>query len=189
MTGAFCLFPSREWNSVVLFFLSFFPSPYLRGGGGTEVQIFVFPGLTRFYMVLRVLSLFSCLTALSTLKHRRNFKVSHLRNKTIMSMAAEHPLHTAELWHWEGMWGAEVSEAVRILPQPCSTKGSSMVTADKYLCRACLVQGSFWYKVCFPRWGFQLGGCRWNPALCYNTKIVSLLLSVYKEGEGSANFL
>lgn len=86
-TGSFCLFPYREWNSVVLFFLSFFPSPCLPGGGGTEVQIFVFPGLTRFYTVLRALSLFSCLTALSTLKHRRNFKVSHLRNKTMMNVA------------------------------------------------------------------------------------------------------
>lgn len=102
-TSSFCLFPCREWNSGVLFFLSFFPSPYLHGGGGTEVQIFVFPGLTRFYAMLRAPSLFSCLTALSTLKHRRNFKVSHLRNKTIMSVAGEQPLHTAEPWHWEGM--------------------------------------------------------------------------------------
>lgn len=85
--SSFCLFPSREWNSVVLFFLSFLLSPYLHGGGGTEAQIFVFPGLTHFYTELRALSLFSCLTALSTLKHRRNFKVSHLRNKTIMTVA------------------------------------------------------------------------------------------------------
>lgn len=138
-------------NGIQLYFFSFLPSPYLRGGGGTEVQIFVFPGLTRFYTELRALSLFSCLIALSTLKHRRNFKVSHLRNKTLMSVAGESPLHTAEPWHWEGMWGAEVSEAVPTLPQPYSTKGSSMVIGDKYLCRACLVQGCVWYTSLFPK--------------------------------------
>lgn len=77
-------------NGIQLYsFLSFLPSPYLHGGGGTEVQIFVFPGLTRFYTVLRALSLFSCLIALSTLKHRRNFKVGHLRNRTVMRVGGE----------------------------------------------------------------------------------------------------
>lgn len=52
-----------------------------------------------------------------------------------------------------------------------------------------LSKGAQVHKFCLPRWGFQLGGCRWNLALYHDTNIASLLLSVYKEGEGATSFL
>lgn len=127
--GSFCLFPSRVWDSDTLLFISllFSPSPYLQGGDRTKVQIFVLPGLTRFYIVLRALSLFSCLSALATLKYRKKLKVIHLRNKTAISLAGEERSRT-----WQRFGNGKECEEQKSLKQSCpclGAKGSSMVIA------------------------------------------------------------
>lgn len=118
--GSFCLFQSRVWNSDILMFISFLfsPSPYLQGGDRNKVQIFVFPGLTRFHIVLRALSLFSCLTALATLKYRKITQGHSSEKQNCHQLGCwREESHMAEGWQWEGMWGAEVSEAVLPLPR------------------------------------------------------------------------
>ena len=115
-------------------------------------------------------------------------------------------MHMAEAWQGEGTWGAEVSGAVLTLPQLRSAEGSSVVIADKCLCRAWLSKGVFGTQGGFPRSSldcptsnltvgicrrqrFQLGRYRGNPAPYYSTNINSLLPCMYKEGKGATSFL
>lgn len=94
-TSSFCLFPSRERNSDVWgFFFFFFSSPfyfffpYLQGDRA-KAQIFVFPGLTHFNVVLRTCSLLSQVLCPPWNMMggwggigKKKFMFSHLRNRT-----------------------------------------------------------------------------------------------------------
>lgn len=186
---SFCLFPSREWNSVVLFFLSFLLSLYLHGGGGTEAQIFVFPGLTHFYTELRALSLFSCLTALSTLKQRRNFRSVIWETKLSWMWLVTSPCRQQSLGTGKEYEKQKSLKQSWPCLNPTAQKKAVWLLPTNICAGPALPKGAFGTQVCFPGGGFQLGGCRWNLALYYNTNVASLLLWVYKEGEGAASFL
>lgn len=187
--SSFCLFPSREWNSVVLFpFFSSLPlSPWWWWNWSTNICL----SWSNTFLYSAESSLFIQLSYCSV----------HLETQEKLQGRSSEKQNCPWEWvvsspcTWQSLGSGKECEEQKSLEQswPCLRPQHKRQAVWLLLTNICagpaLSKGAFGPQVCFPRGEFQLGGCRWNLAVYYNTNIANLLPWVYKEGEGATSFL